>query len=49
MQVEKVAVGAGDEVALGSAALERLIAEVRTGEVRSSAGAYNRTYNRHNR
>ena len=49
MKVEKIPVGAGTDVALSSAALERLIAEVRTGEVRSSMGAYNRTYNRHNR
>lgn len=37
------------DVSLGSVALARLIAEVRTGEVRPTSSAYNRTYNRHNR
>jgi hypothetical protein len=37
------------DAALGSAALARVIAEVRHGQVRSQPGAYNRTYNRHNR
>lgn len=49
MQVEKVAGGARADVVLGSVALARVIDEVRTGEVRSTMGAYNRTYNRHNR
>ncbi|MBR0553742.1 YhhA family cyclophane-containing RiPP [Stakelama marina] len=34
---------------LNSVALARVIAEVRAGDVRAAAGAYNRTYNRHNR
>ena len=49
MQVEKVAGVARADVSLGSVALARVIAEVRTGQVRSIMGAYNRTYNRHNR
>ncbi|BAI98030.1 hypothetical protein Sj15T_24290 [Sphingobium sp. TA15] len=34
---------------LNSVALARVIAEVRDGDVRAATGAYNRTYNRHNR
>ena len=49
MQVERVEGAAHADVSLGSAALARVIDEVRTGEVRSTMGAYNRTYNRHNR
>ena len=49
MQVEKVAGDARADVSLGSVALARVIAEVRAGAVRSTMGAYNRTYNRHNR
>lgn len=37
------------DAALSSVALARVIAEVRTQDVRAAAGAYNRTYNRHNR
>ncbi|AEH89910.1 YhhA family cyclophane-containing RiPP [Mesorhizobium opportunistum] len=41
----------GADVALGSIALARVIAEVRSGESSpvTLAGSYNRTYNRHNR
>jgi len=49
MQVERVGVATRADVPLGSAALARVIEEVRTGEARSTMGAYNRTYNRHNR
>lgn len=49
MQVENVAGSARADVALGSVALARVIDEVRVGEMRSTMGAYNRTYNRHNR
>ena len=49
MKVENVVGGARTDVALGSVALTRVIDEVRAGEVRSTMGAYNRTYNRHNR
>jgi len=34
---------------LNSVALARVIAEVRDRDVRAATGAYNRTYNRHNR
>lgn len=37
------------DVPLSSVALARVIVEVRSGDVRAAAGAYNRTYNRHNR
>jgi hypothetical protein len=49
MQVEEIARIAQADVSLGSVALARVIAEVRSGEVRSAMTAYNRTYNRHNR
>lgn len=49
MKIEKVAGSARADVALESIALARVIDEVRAGEVRSTMGAYNRTYNRHNR
>lgn len=49
MHVDKGASATPADVSLGSVALSRVIAEVRTGEVRRTVGAYNRTYNRHNR
>lgn len=49
MHVDKSASAERADVSLGSAALARVIAEVRTGEVQATMGAYNRTYNRHNR
>lgn len=49
MQVEKIVSDARADMSLGSVALARVIAEVRAGEMRSTMGAYNRTYNRHNR
>jgi hypothetical protein len=49
MQVEKVAGSRRADVVLESVALARVIDEVRAGEVRLIMGAYNRTYNRHNR
>ncbi len=42
-------IAANVDAPLSSAALARVIAEVRTGDVRAATGAYNRTYNRHNR
>jgi len=49
MQDKNFESSARADVALGSVALARVIDEVRAGEVRSTVGAYNRTYNRHNR
>lgn len=49
MRIDDSAIAARTEVSLESAALARVIAEVRTGPVQVKAGAYNRTYNRHNR
>jgi len=49
MQVDRTAERTRPEVALESAVLRRLSAEVATGEPRAAHGAYNRTYNRHNR
>jgi hypothetical protein len=49
MQVEKSTIPGRALVPLGSVALARVIAEVQTGDVRPPVGAYNRTYNRHNR
>lgn len=49
MQVQKFAGGRSADVVLESAALARVIDEVRIGETRSVVGTYNRTYNRHNR
>lgn len=48
MKVEQRAAGQRD-VALGSAALSRLIDEVRAGDAPLAVNGYNRTYNRHNR
>lgn len=49
MQIDKNARVPRADVSLESVALARLVAEVRTGDVRPTMGAYNRTYNRHNR
>jgi hypothetical protein len=49
MQVEKSTIPGRADVPLESVALARVIAEVRTADVRPPVGAYNRTYNRHNR
>ena len=49
MRIQNVAGNNRADLALGSVALARVIDEVRTVEVRSTVGAYNRTYNRHNR
>ncbi|MET3710787.1 hypothetical protein ABIC65_001489 [Sphingomonas trueperi] len=49
MRTNDSAIAARAEVPLESAALARVIAEVRTGPIQVKAGAYNRTYNRHNR
>lgn len=49
MHADKSASAERADVSLGSVALARVIAEVRAGEVRPTMGAYNRTYNRHNR
>lgn len=48
MRTEKT-VPTGVDAPLTSVALARVIAEVRSGELRLATGAYNRTYNRHNR
>jgi hypothetical protein len=49
MPTHDSAVAARQDAPLESAALARVIAEVRTGPVQVNAGAYNRTYNRHTR
>lgn len=49
MRTDDRAIAARTEVQLESVALARVIAEVRTGPIQVKAGAYNRTYNRHNR
>lgn len=49
MRTDESAIAARTDVPLESAALARIIAEVRTGPVQVKADAYNRTYNRHNR
>lgn len=49
MQIAKVAGNRRTDVVLESVALARVIDEVRAGKVRLITGAYNRTYNRHNR
>lgn len=49
MRVDKSLGSSRADVSLGSVALGRVIAEVRAGEVQPTLGAYNRTYNRHNR
>ena len=49
MRTHDSAIAARTDVPLESAALARVIAEVRTGPIQVKAGAYNRTYNRHNR
>lgn len=48
MQTDNKVVASVDAT-LSSVALARVIAEVRAGGMRASPGAYNRTYNRHNR
>lgn len=49
MRTDDSPIAARTDVLLESAALTRVIAEVRTGPLQVKAGAYNRTYNRHNR
>lgn len=49
MQLDKVSKASRLDAPLDSVALARVVAEVRTGETRPIVGAYNRTYNRHNR
>ena len=49
MRSDDSAIAARTEVQLESVALARVIAEVSTGPIQVKAGAYNRTYNRHNR
>lgn len=49
MHANKNASATRQDIPVGSAALARLIAEVRTSEPRLGANGYNRTYNRHNR
>lgn len=48
MLVQKVAKVTPSDVVLSSVALERIVAEVRSGAPLPTTG-YNRTYNRHNR
>lgn len=49
MHVKKSSNAALADVSLNSFALARVISEVRSEKPLQTAGAYNRTYNRHNR